>query len=355
MIPWVGAKSLDTTFVQKRINDCQNSRVYTNGGPFVQKLQTVIAEKLQVDPDRRVVCVNNGTSALHAIVGAYCLRSNRRLRFATQSFTFPSSAQGILYDAIILDIDDGGGLDLRECEKHLATLDGIIVTNAFGNLVDIAKYVAWCEKHSKILIFDNAGTAFSHYNGSSSHNFGDASIVSLHHTKPIGFGEGGAIVCASSLECVVRRVINFGIDNCATDKESANWSIYGNNFKMSEISAVYQLQFLVSCFDTVVATHTRLHARFTEDCRIRHIAFYPNAGSNRCAMCFAFFHPRAPEIVSAMVQKSIFSRQYYNPLAPLPVSSRFRREIVCIPCNEIAEMRYDEIWCVIDGIIKSGT
>lgn len=351
MIPWVGTKPLNLSMINKYIEMCQNDRVFTNGGQFVRRLERMLSEKLDIASEKRVVCVNNGTSALHAIVGAYCLRDNRLLRFATQAFTFPSSAQGILKDAQIVDVDKDGGIDLNECERHLSNIDGIIVTNAFGNLVDISKYVSWCTQHSKILVFDNAGTAASYYNQKSAHNFGDAAIISMHHTKPIGFGEGGAIVCSPSLENFVRRVTNFGIDNCALQK-AENWSVYGNNFKMSEISAIYQLQFLKTSFESVLETHTRVYKRFAKDCKERNITLYPNFGTNSCAMCLAFFHTKAPEIVSSMIQQSIFSRQYYNPLASLPMSLKFRREIVCIPCNGITETNYDSIWCVIDSCLN---
>ena len=97
----------------------------------------------------------------------------------------------------IVDIDEGGGLDLS---KVPADSDGIIVTNIFGNVVDIDKYVEWAEKNKKFLVFDNAATAYTFYKGKNSCNYGSGSILSFHHTKPFGFGEGGCIVIDKKYE-----------------------------------------------------------------------------------------------------------------------------------------------------------
>lgn len=61
----------------------------------------------------------------------------KKMRWVTQDFTFPASAQGILDEAAIVDIDEGGGLNLNLVDT--ANCDGIIVTNVFGNVVDIVK------------------------------------------------------------------------------------------------------------------------------------------------------------------------------------------------------------------------
>ena len=37
-------------------------------------------------------------------------------------------------------------------------------------------------------------------------------ILSFHHTKPWGFGEGGAVICETFDEKIVRQLINFGVD-----------------------------------------------------------------------------------------------------------------------------------------------
>ena len=139
---------------------------------------------------------------MHALTSAFALEtdsdSDSEMRWVTQSFTFPPSAQGPLSTAQIVDINEKFSLDLDQLDPE--TLDGIIVTNIFGNVVDISKYVDWSNRHRKFLVFDNAATPYTFYKGSNSCNYGNGSIISFHHTKPLGFGEGGAIIVDKKYE-----------------------------------------------------------------------------------------------------------------------------------------------------------
>ena len=81
----------------------------------------------------------------------------------------------------IIDIDNDGGLDISKIPKET---DGIIVTNIFGNIVDIEKYITYCNKNNIILLFDNAATPYTFYKGKNCVNYGTGSIISFHHTKP---------------------------------------------------------------------------------------------------------------------------------------------------------------------------
>ena len=54
--------------------------------------------------------------------------------------------------------------------------------------------------NNKFLIFDNAATPFTYYKGKSCCNYGHGSTISFHHTKPLGFGEGGAIIVDKKYE-----------------------------------------------------------------------------------------------------------------------------------------------------------
>ena len=87
----------------------------------------------------------------------------------------------------------------------------MIVTNIFGNVVDIQKYESFCRENNKFLIFDNAATGYTEYKGKNCLNFGIGCTISFHHTKPFGFGEGGAIIVDKKYEKSIRCLNNFGI------------------------------------------------------------------------------------------------------------------------------------------------
>ena len=163
MIQWVPKKGVNNSIVTELLSLSASKNQYTNGGPVVSLLENKIRKLLKIDESKSVVCVSNGTVALWAAVAAIELSECMDLQFCTQSFTFPASAQGYLENVIIVDTDSGGGIDLTKID--VSKCNGIIVTNVFGNVVDIGKYEDWCKSHRKVLIFDNAATAYTFYGG----------------------------------------------------------------------------------------------------------------------------------------------------------------------------------------------
>ena len=88
--------------------------------------------------------------------------------------------------------------------------DTVIVTNIFGHLQNFNEILSKTEGRDKKLIIDNAATPYSFWDGINSCNLGTASYISLHHTKPIGFGEGGLVIIDKKYEEAVRIACNFG-------------------------------------------------------------------------------------------------------------------------------------------------
>ena len=271
MVSWVPKKKIDHSLVTELLSLSDAKNQYTNGGPVVALLECKVRDLLKIDSTKSVVCVSNGTVALWAAVAAIELYEQKPLQFCTQSFTFPASAQGYLDNVLIIDNDEGGGLNLEQVD--ISGCDGIIVTNVFGNVVDIAKYEEWCAAHGKFLIFDNAATSYSFYRGKNSCNYGHASTISFHHTKPIGFGEGGAIIIDSKYERCLRNAINFGIDNTSP---TAKWHRRGGNYKMSDVQAAYILQYLER-FTELITRSESLYSYFVDKVRPhKEISLFPN-------------------------------------------------------------------------------
>ena len=250
---WIPNKLINNNRVNSLLTSSIETGQFTNYGPNVQLLEKIIREKLQIDNSKAVIVVSNGSVALHSLASGIEYYHNKKINWATQSFTFPPSAQGTLKDVKIVDIDKDGGLNLEELDN---SIHGIIVTNIFGNVVDIKKYEEWASDNNKFLIFDNAATPYTFYNGKSCCNYGNGCTISFHHTKPLGFGEGGAIIVDKKYENNIRCLNNFGIK--LTDKY---WVNEGNNYKMSDISAVYIIQYLDN-FNKIIEKHRVLYEYF---------------------------------------------------------------------------------------------
>lgn len=322
---WIHNKKIDIDSVNKRLEKCLKSNQFTNSGVNVKDLESFIKKKFKIDDSKIVVCVANATLGLWCLADTIQYTKNEKIQWCTQSFTFPSSCQGILKDTVIVDIDNEGGLDLDQVPEYC---NGIIVTNVFGNVVNINKYCNWCKVNNKYLIFDNAATPYTFYNGSNSCNYGIGSVISFHHTKPFGFGEGGAIIVDKEYEFNIRRSINFGLDYDRLLK----WNIYSGNYKMSEISAIYILQYLEQYFDNIIVHHTNIYRLYKNKYNM-----YPNfADDNEYIVlsCLCLLDNKYNiDYVKECNENSIMCRKYYNPLINSKIATEFYNKIICYPLN----------------------
>lgn len=320
---WVNLKTINVAKVNKMLKDCTKLNKFTNGGPNVDKLENFIRHKFEIADSKAIVCVANGTMALWCLCCAIEMTIHTSVTWCTQSFTFPSSAQGLLKNTTIVDIDRNGGLDLN-CVPNKC--NGIIVTNVFGNVVDIDTYEKWAHDNNKILIFDNAATPYTFYKGLNSCNYGSGSIISFHHTKPFGFGEGGAIILNKVFEENARNLINFGLNN-----KRCNLNPLGANYKMSDIAAVYIIQYIDDNFDRIVKHHINMYNKYKYKYKM-----YPNFGdSDRSVLsCFCLFDSKyTKSFIDCLIKQGIMCRKYYVPLANTPIATEFYDKILCHPLN----------------------
>ena len=346
-IRWLNCKKIQPDRVSVYLQQSIDSNQFTNGGPCVKLLEKRVHDLLHVEDTKAVIVVNNGATALHALVSALEISRGRALRFATQSYTFPVSVQGPLRGALIVDIDEGGGPDLSNIPQD--NIDGIIVTNVLGHVVDLDRYEKWAEKYNKILLLDNAATSGSFYNGRNSINYGIGSIISFHHTKPIGFGEGGAIIVNREHERNVRNVINFGYDMVKLDQI---WLPEGSNYKMSDIAATYILQYFDD-FVIIKEKHQRLYDRFlTGLSKMRGASPFPNFSSS---VPFVSCMPAIFEVpisLDVFKDRNIEAKKYYKPLTLEGKALDLYQRIVCFPCHiDMTDENVDYILtCIHDAI-----
>jgi dTDP-4-amino-4,6-dideoxygalactose transaminase len=213
----------------------------------------------------------------------------------------------------------------------------------FGNTTDTQKYADWAKTHGKFLLFDNAATAFSTMTTTNNNttttttttninNVGHAATLSFHHTKPLGFGEGGAIILDKALVPYIRRVINFGIDN---QDPNATWHRVGSNYKMSDIAAAYILQYLDNGnLEAIRAHHQRLYAHALT-CLPPSVRLFPTKDPRPFVACLALLMDpkQSLEAQRKFQVAGIFSRKYYQPLAPLPCATALFDRILCVPLH----------------------
>ena len=327
---WIAKKDISTKIVENLLEEPLKTGQFTNGGKNVKLLEKLIKTHLEIDDSKCVIATTNGSVALHALTSGIEYYEKKKINWATQSFTFPPSVQSNLSKAMIIDIDNDGGLDITKVNN---SINGLIVTNIFGNVVDIEKYEYFCSKNNKFLIFDNAASGYSEYKGKNCLNYGTGCTISFHHTKPFGFGEGGAIIVDKKYEKSIRCLNNFGIGLA-----EKYWVSEGNNNKMSEISAIYIIQYFKRNVDTIISKHNELYLYFQElmiKHKITHFKLFPSFHDGIITpSCFCIlFNYYDDKIIEKLLENNIQARKYYYPLDESKTANEVFDKILCIPCN----------------------
>lgn len=308
---FIHKKPLNIRAFSKYLEKAQTTNQYTNYGYVVQQLECRAAEMLKIRDDKTVIAVNNGTSALYALI-SLIKKLEGLINIVTQSFTFPCAIQGECRHSRVVDFD--AELDINVSNIYFNEV--VIATNAFGHLQNLNKILSLPNKY---IIFDNAATPYSFWKGINSLNYGFASFVSLHHTKTIGFGEGGLIIVSKKYEQAIRSIIAF-------DKQtSGNYSRYGNNYKMSEIAAAAILQWWDQ-FDI-----NELASLYQERYDEHQLANFPHKADR-----YDIFFPNCAPVIFETPQDiddfpGIDVKKYYKPLDKSAISNDIYNRLICFP------------------------
>jgi dTDP-4-amino-4,6-dideoxygalactose transaminase len=357
-IRWCPEKRLSFLNFERYLSESIAARQLTNGGP----LQRVLSSKLIELTDSRRVAIPaaSGTAALHALAAALSLQANRRLRWATQAFTFPPATQGPFCDAVVVDNDDTAGGPSLEALSSIAAIDGVICTNVFGSVCDILFYERWCRENGKLCIFDNAATPVGCVGARSIHDCGDGAIVSLHETKPIGRGEGGVIFADAALAPFVQRALNFGFS--PGDRVGDRMC---SNYRMSDIAAAAICDHLdaVLSEDWVEAYRQRVAAAALS--LNRHgLSLALGLQSPPCIpSCLVVALPGgacADAVVDALSrqERAVEAKHYYRPLAgpdTAPVAWALFEGTICMPFHlELSDEDIDYMIRSLVRVLSSG-
>ncbi len=350
-IPWLANKYVDPNALYTMLDETIKRNHYSNSGPAVLKLEQFFAHLLSVPHNKVVVATCNATCALHGLISAIKLCKEKEYKWATQSFTFPSSAQGPLANNVeIVDVDiKTGTLDLNQLSSDV---DAIVVTNPFGNIGPLSYYEEWQKDKDRVVIFDNAATPLGFFEDRSIMSYGDGSIVSLHHTKPIGFGEGGLAIMDKCYEPYFRQIINFGYD---VIKKDLKWRPEGGNYKMSDIAAAFCQCYLDDGnIDKIHKTHTELYRCWSVQMKDRtDVSLFPNLGERNLPSCISIILSKPIPLNDEL--SSLGARKYYKPLIEenCPNSVYLYDHVICVPCHsditsEQLQRQYEAILSFID-------
>jgi dTDP-4-amino-4,6-dideoxygalactose transaminase len=228
-VPFVEPKTPDWGRVAQICSLSERERRWANFGPVEGVLSQVIQEITSLGNDQCAVPSSSATTALHAVVGLHAITAGRPLNWAVSAFGFASSVIGPLCDrALVVDCDSSGMIDLEQLEGvDPERWDGMIVTNIFGIASDLSRFEDFSRRKGKPLVIDSA-LAFPLPRHRSETV---TEVISFHHTKPWGFGEGGCAIVPRKHAAIIRSLLNFGtnLDGIALG--------YAMNGKLSDAAA----------------------------------------------------------------------------------------------------------------------
>lgn len=147
-------------------------------------------------PERRVICVNSGTAALHLAVQAVTAPGDEVL---VQSLTFLASFQAITAAGCVPVacevVPETITLDLEDAKKRLTPrTKAVMPVHYASNPGDLDGVYDFANRHGLRVIEDAAHAFGCRYRGRKIGTFGDLVCFSFDGIKNITSGEGGAVV-----------------------------------------------------------------------------------------------------------------------------------------------------------------
>ncbi len=246
MIPVLVPKLPGTRALVPYFQLIDEARIYSNYGPLHSRFAARLADLTNADG---VALTCNGTIAIELALraldlprGGICLMP---------SYTFIASAHAVANAGLtpyLLDVDDESLVITPEIVKRaLNGLDekpaAILVVSAFGAPMNIDIWDEFSDQSGIPVVFDGAAALTTVV------RVGRSPIcVSLHATKTLGIGEGGAVLTSDrQLSDRITAMTGFGFTGSARVSQ-----IRGGNYRISEYTAAIGLAALDELPDRVM-------------------------------------------------------------------------------------------------------
>ena len=343
------------------------SGVFSNGGSFEQRFSAALAT--WVGPAASVSLVTNATAALELALQAAVGASSNRHRVLVPSFTFAAGPLTVMragLEPLFVDVDpetwQPSLADARAALDRHADVAAILLTSTFGVANEaIAEWEDLAHAHSVPLVVDSAAGFGSRYPwGEPLGARGDCEVFSLHATKTLAVGEGGAIVSRNpDLIARVEQLKNFGFDSTRASV------VLGTNAKLSELSCAIGLRQLGRLADRLRARQAIL-VRYRSRLEDLGVVFQPGADSAAIPFVSALLPTAAARdaLVAALDAELVQCRIYYNPPVhhhdvfaqhrgqrALPATEDVAARIISLPmADDLADQAIDRVARAASGI-----
>lgn len=328
------------------LEDIWESRMLSNRGPVLERLEAALADYLGV---AHISLVANATlGAVLALQQAEVTSGE----VITTPFSFVATAHAIKWagaEPVFADIDKATlNLDPAQVEAQITPQTrAIMPVHIFGEPCDVAGLADVANRHGLKLIYDAAHAFGVQHEGRSLLSYGDMSVLSFHATKVFNTFEGGAVILPDrETKLAIDRLSNFGI------RDEVTVDAIGTNAKMSEFNAAVGLAQLCH-IDRVLDARRQVAVRYQKELAdvpgLTCLSRTGHAGHNHYAfpiMLDADYHGDRDGLYQRLKDHGIIARRYFYPLisqfapyrdlptsdpAGLPVAHKVSSQILCLP------------------------
>ncbi len=219
---------------KRYLAECIDTGWISSEGPFVRKLESGMAERMQ---RKHGIAVCNGSVALDVAMAALGIGAGDEV--ILPSFTIISCAAAIVRCGeipVVVDSDPFTWNMRADMIEALITpqTKAIMAVHIYGLPVDMDPLLALARKHNLSVIEDAAEVIGQTYKGRHCGGIGDISTLSFYPNKHVTTGEGGMVLVnddAIASRCRDLRNLCFGKQRRFVHEE------VGWNFRMSNLQA----------------------------------------------------------------------------------------------------------------------
>ena len=245
---------------RKYLNECIDTGWISSEGPFIQKFEEGIADKVN---RKYGIAVCNGSSALEVAVVALGIGVGDEVILPT--FTIISCATAIIRAGAIPVVVDSDpitwNMDVNQIEDKITSrTKAIMVVHIYGLPVDMDPILDLADKYKLFIIEDAAEMLGQTYKGRPCGSFGDISTFSFYPNKHVTTGEGGMVVTNDDQlaeRCRSLRNLCFQPHKRFVHEE------LGWNFRMSNLQAALGVAQLERLSESIIRKR-QIGQRYTE-------------------------------------------------------------------------------------------
>ncbi len=312
---------------QEYLNKVLDNGYFCGNGIFAGLCEDELARIFQAE---RVLITSSATAAMSVAVELLAIEPGDEI--ILPSFAHVGTASAFASHQANLIWCDINPITRILDENNLENLitnrtKAVIIVNYAGAASNITTIKEICDRHSLLLIEDNAPGIGASYQNRPLGSFGEMSVVSFHQTKNVHCGEGGALIINSPRFCEdAQKIRDRGTDRKDFDEGKIKcwtWQTSGSNYFISEFQAAFlyaQLQELEKVNKHRIALYHRylnlLKENLPPACLPR-----INPSSSHNGHCFSILTEgeiHRADIIERLHQSGVQSAFHYQPLHKAP-------------------------------------